>query len=229
MEVDAVRHRRGPLPFEEKEYRRTHNLCAYCGKGGHDVESCRAKPKFNYQQPFRVNAATTIPSETTDTEDSKNAGSQAYQSMQSILPQSSQPYTATSSELLSEPTEHLCFPITIQYNRKSYETYAMLDSGATNNFINSTFLAETNIQKIKKKNPLQLQVIDGRPIKSGAVTHNTCPIQLLIQDHKEAVSFDITTLGDYPVILGLPWLSQHNPSVRNGSIPPQGHDTPTPS
>nr|ODN74269.1 hypothetical protein L203_06646 [Cryptococcus depauperatus CBS 7841] len=91
--------------------------------------------------------------------------------------------------------------------------YAMLDSGATNNFINSTFLAETNIQKIKKKNPLQLQVIDGRPIKSGAVTHNTCPIQILTQDHKETVSFDITTLGDYPVILGLPWLSHHNPNI----------------
>ena len=36
---------RGPLTAEEKAYRDKHNLCRYCGKAGHSVDTCRLVPK----------------------------------------------------------------------------------------------------------------------------------------------------------------------------------------
>ena len=89
----------------------------------------------------------------------------------------------------------------------------MIDSGATNSFLNQSFLDTTRIPKVQKDTPLEIQVIDGRPISSGAITHHSAPVKLTISGHEETISLDITSLGHYPVILGLPWLSQHNPHV----------------
>lgn len=96
----------------------------------------------------------------------------------------------------------------------------MIDSGATNSFVNSSFLGTTHIPLVQKDVPLELQVIDGRPISSGAITHHSALSTLSISGHEENISLDITSLGNYPVILGLPWLSLHNPEIdwKNQSI-----------
>ena len=101
----------------------------------------------------------------------------------------------------------------LSYRDQQYNTFAMIDSGATNSFLNSAFLKTTAIPTVLKDIPLDIQVIDGRPISSGAITHHSVPITMAISGHEEKISLDITSLGDYPVILGLPWLSQHNPQV----------------
>jgi hypothetical protein len=38
---------------------------------------------------------------------------------------------------------------------------------------------------------------------------------LLIQigDHKERLVFDVTALGHYPIVLGVPWLKRHDPTI----------------
>ncbi|KAE8538034.1 hypothetical protein D1P53_006101 [Cryptococcus gattii VGV] len=42
----ATQHfRPGPLPHEEKERRRTNNLCMYCGNPGHTIDACPKKGK----------------------------------------------------------------------------------------------------------------------------------------------------------------------------------------
>jgi hypothetical protein len=43
MDVDSVQPRK-PLTQTEKDERRKKNLCLYCGKPGHQVQDCRAKP-----------------------------------------------------------------------------------------------------------------------------------------------------------------------------------------
>ncbi|CAH2276360.1 Retrotransposon gag, partial [Pelobates cultripes] len=42
MQVDLIR---GPLSNEEKQWRRTHNLCLYCGSAGHYAINCPNKSK----------------------------------------------------------------------------------------------------------------------------------------------------------------------------------------
>ena len=35
-----------------------------------------------------------------------------------------------------------------------------------------------------------------------------------IHTHTEEIQFDVTTLGDYPIVLGIPWFERHSPTVR---------------
>ena len=59
------------------------------------------------------------------------------------------------------------------------------------------------------KEPRRLEVIDGRPIDSGDITH-TVRIGLDINGHFETVESFVTQLGHYPLVLGIPWLRHHN-------------------
>ena len=55
--------------------------------------------------------------------------------------------------------------------------------------------------------------IDGRPLASGAVNQETSPVQLNIGQHTETIQLNTTTLGHFPVILGMPWLKLHDPVI----------------
>ena len=65
----------------------------------------------------------------------------------------------------------------------------------------------------KKLEPRPIEVIDGRPLSSGLVTHETTPLSLHVGLHSELLVFDVVKLGHYPVILGVSWLKKHNPTV----------------
>ncbi len=53
---------------------------------------------------------------------------------------------------------------------------ALVDSSATSSFIDQTFVAQHNIHVVKKSTPVPVEVIDGRTIASGAITHETTPL-----------------------------------------------------
>jgi transposase InsO family protein len=92
------------------------------------------------------------------------------------------------------------------------DTFALLDSGATSNFIDRSFATRHSFPLEPKALPYQLFVIDGRPIKSGEVTHS---VSLVVQvgKHHQTLTFDVTSLGSYPVVLGTPWLRRFNPRI----------------
>ena len=89
----------------------------------------------------------------------------------------------------------------------------MIDCGGTSNFMDVDYAKTNSVPLVKKLVPRQPEVVDGRLISSGAVTHQTSDLLLSTNSHHETISFDITKLGHYPVILGLPWLKRHNPSI----------------
>jgi hypothetical protein len=90
---------------------------------------------------------------------------------------------------------------------------ALVDSGATSSFIDQTFVVQHNIHVIKKSTPVPVEVIDGRTIASGAITHETTPLELCIGKHREKFVFNIISTLHHPIILGLPWLEAHNPII----------------
>jgi hypothetical protein len=90
---------------------------------------------------------------------------------------------------------------------------ALVDSGATSSFIEQTFGAQQNILVVKKSTPVPVEVIDGRTIASGAITHETTPLELCISKHTEKIVLNIISTPHYPIILGLPWLEAHNPII----------------
>ncbi len=89
----------------------------------------------------------------------------------------------------------------------------LVDSGATSSFIDQTFVAQHNIHVVKKSTPVPVEVIDGRTIASGAITHETTPLKLRIGKHAKKIVLNIISTPHHPVILGLPWLEAHNPII----------------
>jgi len=90
---------------------------------------------------------------------------------------------------------------------------ALVDSGATSSFIDQTFVIQHNIPVIKKSTLVPVEVIDGRTIASGAITHETTLLELYIGKHTEKIVLNIISTPHHPIIFGLPWLEAHNPII----------------
>ena len=61
--------------------------------------------------------------------------------------------------------------------------------------------------------PRGIQVIDGRPISSGAVTHQATTILRVGKHHRETEAFYICDTGVHDIVLGISWLRKHCPAV----------------
>jgi hypothetical protein len=90
---------------------------------------------------------------------------------------------------------------------------ALVDSSAISSFIDQTFVAQHNILVVKKSTLVPVEVIDGRTIASGAITHETTPLELYIGKHTEKIILNIISTPHHPIILGVHWLEAHNPII----------------
>ena len=93
---------------------------------------------------------------------------------------------------------------------------AMIDSGATGNFMTEKVANEKGLQLRLKSEPYPLLVVDGEPISTnqGMVTHETVPLEMvMLRGHKETIQFDIVHMDNHACILGVPWLKKHNPQI----------------
>ena len=92
---------------------------------------------------------------------------------------------------------------------------AMIDSGATGNFMLRKFAINHKIPRLPKERPYQLTVVDGTPLNQdeGMVKEKTLP--LMSQIHEKdlgRITFDLVSIS-HEVILGIPWLKKVNPSI----------------
>ncbi len=76
----------------------------------------------------------------------------------------------------------------------------LVDSGATSSFIDQTFVAQHNILVVKKSTHVPIEVIDGRTIASGAITHEITPLELCISKHTEKIDLNIISTPHHPII-----------------------------
>ncbi len=90
---------------------------------------------------------------------------------------------------------------------------ALVDFDTTSSFIDQTFVAQHNILVVKKSTPVPVEVIDGRTIASSVITHETTLLELCIGKHTEKIVLNIISTPHHPIILGLPWLEVHNPTI----------------
>ena len=93
---------------------------------------------------------------------------------------------------------------------------AMIDSGATGNFIDQEAVLNNGFRTKRKKKPYQLTTLDGGALgpDQGRVSLETEQMVMKsVRGHTEDIQFDVTTLGTHIVVLGMPWLYEHNPSI----------------
>jgi hypothetical protein len=78
--------------------------------------------------------------------------------------------------------------------------------------MNEAFACQHNFPHSQLKNPKTVEVIDGYPISSGNIMEYV-KIQYIIGDHYESLTAYLTSLGHYPLILGIPWLKKHDVTI----------------
>ncbi len=75
----------------------------------------------------------------------------------------------TTSPASDDP--HLVVPISFQAGDNHCDTHAMVDSGASDCFIDAELVRQYGLPLCQKKQPVILEVVDGRPIVSGAISY----------------------------------------------------------
>ena len=114
-------------------------------------------------------------------------------------------------------SDHLVLPIILSSSTTSVQTYALADSGGSAiAFMDGRFAALHQFLLIPLGRSLILNVVDGRTIASGQITHYV-EVPMRIANHVELVPFLITVLGHYPVVLGIKWLQRHDVTTRWGA------------
>ena len=122
---------------------------------------------------------------------------------------------ALSGEVLENKLDghHLIVKCKLVDSHRKLDSHALIDCGASGfSFVDRDIVRQYNLPLTLLKNPRRLEVIDGRPIDSGDITH-IVKIGLNINGHFENLSAYVTKLGHYPLVLGIPWLHHHNPAI----------------
>jgi len=97
-------------------------------------------------------------------------------------------------------------------NHKGVVVKALLDSGATGLFMDTTFAREKRFKMERMKNPLLVKNVDRTVNVGGAITHQV-ECNMFFKGHVERVRMNVYNLGKTEVILGIPWLVAHNPEI----------------
>jgi Retroviral aspartyl protease len=104
----------------------------------------------------------------------------------------------------------------IPFDFKTYmakaEEVVLVDSGATENFIDYQTVAWLRLGSNKLTTPRPVHNVDGTPNKSGEITHS---VDLYVQlgNKEQCIWFFVTNLGKDRMILGHPWLRTFNPQI----------------
>jgi len=102
--------------------------------------------------------------------------------------------------------------IQLHCEKESVTIKAMIDSGATEDFIDRVVCNKHGIKMIKAKNPREISLADGKPRAMGLVTYET-KVPMDISSHRELATFQVANLPNQEVILAMPWLREHNPTI----------------
>src|SRR5487761_1741718 len=92
------------------------------------------------------------------------------------------------------------------------EDQALIDSGATGNFIDHRFTTKYHLGTRKLDPPLHIRNVDGTKNSAGAKT-DYCDLRIKIGQQEHRIRFLITNLGTDRIIFGYPWLAQFNPDI----------------
>jgi hypothetical protein len=106
----------------------------------------------------------------------------------------------------------LDLPLTFSSAKKTATEKALLDSGATENFINPRMAKKLGIGMVELTQPRTVYNVDGTENRGGQIKE-FCILNILQGKKEAAQPFFITNLGEDWLILGYPWLKEFNPTI----------------
>ncbi|KAK3569717.1 hypothetical protein QTP86_003565 [Hemibagrus guttatus] len=101
---------------------------------------------------------------------------------------------------------------TLTTARTSVTVVTLLDSGSAANFISGTLCRQLGLRTKATATPYQIRCITGKPISRRRIHHSAGPVLFQVGLlHVEETTFLVLEESTADIILGRPWLEQHNP------------------
>ena len=123
------------------------------------------------------------------------------------------PSQSLSHVLVAPDNERtLRFPVKLLIGKQTVETTALIDSGATGNFIDLGLLSLANFPLKKMSQPVRAFNVDGSLNKRGTIMWKVST-RMLLSKEPENIELMVVGLGRHQVILGMPWLKTWNPHI----------------
>ncbi len=95
---------------------------------------------------------------------------------------------------------------------KRAETISLLDSGATENFLNLEYAKWLHLLIKKMTQPRKLFNVDGTENKAGQLQYYT-DLAIRTRSTTTNMRFFLTELGEHKAILGYPWFAATQPKI----------------
>ena len=105
-----------------------------------------------------------------------------------------------------------CINVSFFFDKNKVAKNALLDSGATDNFINQRMVKHLHISTQRLSKPCILYNIDKTENKSGQITHYI-DLEITRESQVWVQWFYVANLGTDCFILGFPWLYEFNPDI----------------
>jgi Retroviral aspartyl protease len=96
--------------------------------------------------------------------------------------------------------------------KEPIETQPLIDSGAGGIFMDQNYTRKHGFNLTKLEYPITARNVDGTENKQGTIRYYT-DLDIQVNGKTNTERFLITGLGNQKIILGLPWLQQHNPEI----------------
>ena len=105
----------------------------------------------------------------------------------------------------------LQFPIRLRYRARTITTTALIDCGATRNFIDPSLVSRLLLPS-RSIPALQAFNVDRTVNKQGQITAATT-VHCQAAGFEDNLTLMIVGLGRSQIVLGMPWLTKHNPHI----------------
>ena len=90
---------------------------------------------------------------------------------------------------------------------------ALVDSGATNNFIHPNFAKRMGVKLQELDKPKWIYNIDNTSNKAGSITHSL-ELKIVTKGIEKVMHFLVTNIANEDILLGYPWLATFEPKFK---------------
>jgi hypothetical protein len=89
----------------------------------------------------------------------------------------------------------------------------MVDSGVTRNYMNLKFIEKLGLLGKVKAVPEPITGLNRENLGTLVIMTESGTIPMVVLGHIKQLNFNIVLIGWYDVVLGIPWLKNHNPVI----------------
>ena len=230
MDLDATRRQpRLNISREEFQRRMRERLCLKCGKArtpGCEMQDHTKAIRRTSTTLAAKQEASLLASKTTDQRRRHRFGTRAVrkQRMSPVRdglrdrPERKPIITANDDAALNytetreNDKDHIMVKLQLNRDKEIVNINAMLDSGATEDFMDKEVCKKHGIKMIEAEVEWKIYLADGKLSAMGPVAH-MAKVSMDISNHRELATFQVANLQHHQVILGMLWLRGHKQTI----------------